>query len=81
MEGLGNNKMMEPIKIKKFLYQMLAGIADCHMKRIIHRDLKPANILLDANGTFSPIKITSKSLILVLPALTPSLSVLTLKKW
>lgn len=40
-------KMMEPIKVKKFLYQMLSGIADCHMKRIIHRDLKPANILLD----------------------------------
>lgn len=49
MESLGN-KMMEPIKIKKFLYQMLAGIADCHMKRIIHRDLKPANILLDKEG-------------------------------
>ena len=49
MEGLGN-KMMEPLKIKKFLYQMLAGIADCHMKRIIHRDLKPANILLDKEG-------------------------------
>jgi serine/threonine protein kinase len=41
---------MEMIKIKKFLYQMLAGIADCHLKRIIHRDLKPANILLDNNG-------------------------------
>jgi len=48
MEGLGS-KMIEPIKAKKFLYQMLAGIADCHMKRIIHRDLKPANILLDSN--------------------------------
>lgn len=29
---------------------MLAGVADCHMKRVIHRDLKPANILLDKNG-------------------------------
>jgi len=37
---------MDPIKVKKFLYQMLSGIADCHMKRIIHRDLKPANIML-----------------------------------
>ena len=51
MQGLGN-KLMEPLKVKKFLYQMLAGIAECHMKRIIHRDLKPANILLDANGNF-----------------------------
>jgi len=49
MENLGN-KNMESIKVKKFLYQMLSGIADCHMKRIIHRDLKPANILLDNAG-------------------------------
>ena len=42
---------MEPFKVKKFMYQMLSGIADCHMKRIIHRDLKPANILIDRNGT------------------------------
>ena len=41
---------MEPIKVKKFLYQLLSGIADCHMKRVIHRDLKPANILIDKNG-------------------------------
>jgi serine/threonine protein kinase len=51
MDGLGN-KVIEPFKVKKFLYQMLSGIADCHTKRIIHRDLKPANILLDSsNGT------------------------------
>ena len=49
MDGLGT-KMLEPIKIKKFLFQMLNGIADCHMKRFIHRDLKPANILLDSKG-------------------------------
>ena len=48
MDDLGK-MMMEPLKIKKFLYQMLSGIADCHLKRIIHRDLKPANILLDSH--------------------------------
>lgn len=41
---------MDPMKVKKFMYQILSGIADCHMKRIIHRDLKPANILVDRNG-------------------------------
>jgi len=56
MDGLGT-KSMEPIKVKKFLYQMLAGIADCHMKRIIHRDLKPANILLDLSGKHSLMQI------------------------
>lgn len=38
------------MKVKKFLYQLLAGISECHTKRIIHRDLKPANILIDATG-------------------------------
>lgn len=41
---------MEPMKVKKMLYQILSGIAECHCKRIIHRDLKPANLLLDAQG-------------------------------
>jgi len=41
---------MDTLKIKKYLHQMLSGIADCHMKRIIHRDLKPANILIDVTG-------------------------------
>lgn len=49
MENL-NEGPMDLQKVKKFLYQLLAGIADCHMKRIIHRDLKPANILIDKNG-------------------------------
>lgn len=80
MESLGS-KMMEPLKVKKFLYQMLAGIADCHMKRIIHRDLKPANILLDANGTSSTTQITSRSLILDSPAPILSLSVPILNRW
>ena len=56
MESLGE-KSMDPLKIKKFLYQMVAGIAECHMNRIIHRDLKPANILLDSAGNQKLIKI------------------------
>ena len=50
MECLDKDTLMDPMKVKKFMYQMLSGIADCHMKRIIHRDLKPANILIDRNG-------------------------------
>lgn len=56
LESLGP-KFMEPFKVKvgcrltqKIIYQILSGIADCHVKRIIHRDLKPANILIDKNG-------------------------------
>ena len=49
LESLGKEQM-DPLKVKKLLYQLLSGIADCHMKRVIHRDLKPANILIDKNG-------------------------------
>lgn len=49
IENLGNTNM-DTMKVKRFLYQMLSGIAECHKKRIIHRDLKPANILIDSNG-------------------------------
>lgn len=60
---------MEPIKVKKFLHQMLSGIADCHMKRIIHRDLKPANILIDRAGRHLFIQTIWKLEILVLQEL------------
>lgn len=49
LDNLGSG-LMDPMKIKTFLFQILSGIADCHMKRIMHRDLKPANLLIDRNG-------------------------------
>lgn len=37
----------DPLLIKKYLFQMLEGIAYCHSHRILHRDLKPQNLLID----------------------------------
>ncbi|CAD5173051.1 unnamed protein product [Musa acuminata subsp. malaccensis] len=37
----------DPHLIKKFLYQILRGIAYCHSHRVLHRDLKPQNLLID----------------------------------
>ncbi|KMZ61916.1 hypothetical protein ZOSMA_4G02060 [Zostera marina] len=36
-----------PLLIKKYLYQILRGIAYCHSHRVLHRDLKPQNLLID----------------------------------
>jgi len=38
-----------PLLIKKYLYQIISGIAYCHTHRILHRDLKPQNLLIDKN--------------------------------
>ncbi len=37
----------DPLRVKRYLYQMLDGIAYCHSHRILHRDLKPQNLLID----------------------------------
>jgi len=53
------------------MYQILKGVAHCHLKRIIHRDLKPMNILFDQRngivkiadfGLARPIPIPSGTL-------------------
>jgi cyclin-dependent kinase len=46
---MGKNQIT-PSKLKKMLYQLIAGVSICHSKRIIHRDLKPANLLLNKEG-------------------------------
>ncbi|CAK4075990.1 unnamed protein product [Aphanomyces euteiches] len=41
---------MIPFVIKRYVHQMLLGIAYCHTNRVVHRDLKPQNLLLDLQG-------------------------------
>jgi serine/threonine protein kinase len=50
LEALDKKEMVDPMTVKKFMYQLLSGISECHLRRIIHRDLKPANLLIDKNG-------------------------------
>ncbi|CUA78372.1 cyclin-dependent kinase 5 [Rhizoctonia solani] len=43
------NRGLDKQLIKKFTYQLLAGLRYCHGHRILHRDLKPQNLLIDNN--------------------------------
>lgn len=36
--------------MKSYTWQLLQGLAFCHVNRIIHRDMKPQNLLVDKNG-------------------------------
>jgi serine/threonine protein kinase len=46
----GQRRPMQPMLIKSYSYQILAGLCYCHCRRIIHRDMKPQNLLLNRQG-------------------------------
>ncbi|KAI9193241.1 kinase-like domain-containing protein [Polychytrium aggregatum] len=49
MDTHGNQGALDPMTVKKFMYQLLKGIAFCHENRVLHRDLKPQNLLINRN--------------------------------
>jgi serine/threonine protein kinase len=50
LRGYMNQSPLNEIQIKRFLHQILSGIAYCHSKKVFHRDLKPHNILIGEDG-------------------------------
>ena len=45
MKGMLNSlpagQLLDPLEVKSYVYQLIAGTEFCHRKRIMHRDLKP----------------------------------------
>lgn len=46
----GDRGQLDPVTIRSFTRQLLAGIAFCHDNRVLHRDLKPQNLLINNRG-------------------------------
>lgn len=41
---------VQPETVRKFIYQLMQGIAYCHSMDIVHRDIKPENLLISDSG-------------------------------
>ncbi|CEL98241.1 unnamed protein product [Vitrella brassicaformis CCMP3155] len=51
-------KVLKPKQVKRFMFQILLGLAYMHLKRVVHRDLKPANILVAGRKGRELLKLT-----------------------
>lgn len=41
---------MDPLDVKKVMWQLVRSIEFCHAHNVIHRDIKPENLLISKNG-------------------------------
>lgn len=68
----------DPHLVKKFLYQILSGIAYCHSHRVLHRDLKPQNLLIDLKNNTVKLADFGLARAFVIPVNTFTHEVVTL---
>jgi cyclin-dependent kinase 1 len=50
LDSMESGKLLDPQRVKSYLYQILQAILFCHRRRVLHRDLKPQNLLIAENG-------------------------------
>ncbi|KAL2441157.1 Negative regulator of the PHO system [Exophiala dermatitidis] len=50
MDARGDRGQLDQVTIKRFMRDLLQGVAFCHENRVLHRDLKPQNLLINTRG-------------------------------
>ena len=48
--------------LQSFMYQLVKGVAYCHIHGVMHRDLKPQNLLVGEDETGTILKIADLGL-------------------
>ncbi|CAO4360793.1 unnamed protein product [Caenorhabditis nigoni] len=50
LQEIYTNEPLNPVRIQKFMKQLLKGLEYIHEQNIIHRDIKPENLFVDQNN-------------------------------
>ena len=58
-----NPEGLDPLLVKKLLYQLLRAVDHIHSNEALHRDIKPENLLISSNYALKLCDLDRKSVV------------------